>query len=1146
MMKNEPNDVITKMKTFNDVYDLTKSLSNKEKGDIFEKLTYYVFLLHPNYKNITKEIWLYNDIPGGITIQFNLPFTDKGIDLLLKTVDSEYYPIQCKFRSDKDVVVSWSELSTFAGQAYVKNFGNAIYVTNTCDIDEEILKSSKMEILQNDFFKNLDSEFFDNVRRCIQKNKIMIKIKSPFDYQTECNDKVQKYYFNKEADIFGKHLSILEKCRKYGRECLQKMLLSGNYDEQFKKNKKIFDDSMKSLQDIDSRCYISMACGTGKSYQMFLIDKEMKNKKTLVLVPSLQLLSQTYNEFAIEYYDQPDVKFILIGSDADIRDSMRIPFLSTNTKEIKNKINVYRQNKLIVISTYQSSDNLEGQQFDFIISDEAHKTANNRISLFNFALDNNNIKSKKRLSMTATPKIYHIKDKNNKEDNDDEEVSIKKKKKTQNKKEDNDEEVSIKKKKKTQNKKEEDVEDEEEDEEDEEYEEDEEDEEDEDTKNYQESGMNNEKIYGKEVFKYQLGRAIDDGRLTPYELSVMAIEDEVLIKYKEKNNRLLFKETEVEFHYLACAIMIKDMFESGKIKHLLTYHSEIKYSKGFSELLRKIMSKDVYIDHMDGSDSARKRNKIIDQFKNADKSIITSSRVLNEGVNIPEVDSVCFVESRSSVIDIVQCVGRCLRIHPGKKISKILVPVLESELKDSNFGNMTQIIKNLGQYDEVVKEFIMGAKDKQVVRKIIGGYNHSENTRSLSEIGMKDLEGRIKEYILVNVYKWDTVYEEIKKFLIENNGRYPNKKNINEKFLEDWCRLQRKYNKKGCLLESKKLSLDKLKGWIWDVGLTKFKKRLNEVAKFIEDNGRYPNAGHNKSKNERTLGNWVVDRRREKKILSEKKIKLLESLPNWAWNGDKFMKRYEESKKFLKDNGGRYPLYKSKNKEERSLANWQYKEKEKYRIYQKKIKSENGIDNDDDDDDVDNDNDENDDENDDDNDDDVDDDKKCKDHIDLLEKLPGWSWESQKDKHKKMYKEYSAYWQKNGFFPKKIDEKNLYKWAESIHSRYAQNKLSDDKIQDMEYLNSNNYTGDKNKLIDKKWVWEVQFENLIKRCDEFTKFVIENKGRYPNKRSSDSKERSLGNWRCGQLKRENERNAKGTNNFDEEKKIIEKIPSWTW
>ena len=73
------------------------------------------------------------------------------------------------------------------------------------------------------------------------------------------------------------------------------------------------------------------------------------------------------------------------------------------------------------------------------------------------------------------------------------------------------------------------------------------------------------------------------------------------------------------------------------------------------------------INNIDGTMNAKKKKTLIRNFEEQDKAVLTSCRVLNEGVNIIQVDSVCFVESRNNSIDTVQCIGRALRLCNGKE-----------------------------------------------------------------------------------------------------------------------------------------------------------------------------------------------------------------------------------------------------------------------------------------------------------------------------------------------------------------------------------------------------------------------------------------------------------------------------------------------
>jgi len=426
---NHFNNIISFEEFQKEIHKLTAI----EKGTAFELLTKYIFLLHPNFKNTTKNIYLYNDLSKSMLKQFNLPSYDKGIDLIVQTIDDEYYPIQCKYRDDKFKTVNWTNLSTFVGQAFgISNFKSAIYVTNTIDIDEEVCRSTKIECIYGDFFDTLDKEFFDNIRN--------------YNKEKEC------YY--KKTKLRDYQMEFLASCIKY-----------------FKTN---------------NRGYGTLACGTGKSIMSYYVDKFMLNKLTIIFVPSLYLLSQIFRDWSHENINDIYTKFLLIGSDADVNEKNYKNnglFITTNIEEIKEKINKYKNNKLIIISTYQSSDKLSyalnNKIVDLIIFDEAHKTVSQE-GLFSKGLDNKFIKSKKRLFMTATPKVYKSND---------------------------------------------------------------------DNKNDKIISMDNETLYGKEIYNYSIRKGIDENFLSDYEIVAMAFTEKKLEEYKKSNKLINYEKEIINFHY---------------------------------------------------------------------------------------------------------------------------------------------------------------------------------------------------------------------------------------------------------------------------------------------------------------------------------------------------------------------------------------------------------------------------------------------------------------------------------------------------------------------------------------------------------------------------------------------------------------------
>ena len=73
-------------------------------------------------------------------------------------------------------------------------------------------------------------------------------------------------------------------------------------------------------------------------------------------------------------------------------------------------------------------------------------------------------------------------------------------------------------------------------------------------------------------------------------------------------------------------------------------------------------------------------------------SILSNSRCLSEGVDVPALDGVAFINPRNSQVDIIQAVGRAIRLSEDKRCGYIILPVylgqdgnLEEEIDYSNF-----------------------------------------------------------------------------------------------------------------------------------------------------------------------------------------------------------------------------------------------------------------------------------------------------------------------------------------------------------------------------------------------------------------------------------------------------------------------------
>lgn len=641
--------------TFEDFYEVTKNMKKKEKGDLFEELTKYLFVYHPTLKNETDKIWLYNDFPQRYKTQLKLPDNDEGIDLMMLSKDKKWYAIQCKFRSNKNTKISWGSLATFSGLTFgvAKGIYKGIFVTNTIPITKNIINSNY--IIINDIFENLDQDFFNLIKPGRKKSIIC---KQPRKHQT----------------------TIIEK-------------------------------SITHFQ-LNDRGYIESACGSGKTLTAYWIDKRMNNKITIVNVPSLYLLSQFYNDWVIQSsHEKDDRQFILVGSDIDFNNKSEhynTLFLSLNIQQISDRIKWVvdkTKAKITIITTYQSSDlvinALDKLKIipDLCIFDEAHKTAGSQNKQFNLLLHDVNMVIKKRLFMTATPKIYHG-------NSSDEIIS-----------------------------------------------------------------MDNVKWYGKKIYLYNTYDAIKDGYLCDYQIVTMHTDNQY-IKDHVKKNKLVYNQVfeDNESHYLASVILLLGAIQKGQCHHLLTYHNTIVHAKKFTQLLEQVASKynfDVLILNIDGKMSMNKRKNVIKDFTQSKISILSSARVLNEGIDIPIIDSVCFIDSRCSTIDIVQSVGRALRKHELKNNAKIFIPVIIEDIENTDssiYNNMIKIIKSLSDTDTGIMDYFTVRNKGSNPERSLVTYNNYFSTEvnakiiNLSE-WILDIEDKIWENINIFNFKLNLLFE---------------------------------------------------------------------------------------------------------------------------------------------------------------------------------------------------------------------------------------------------------------------------------------------------------------------------------------------------------------------------------------------------
>lgn len=373
----------------------TESFTEREKGTKFERLMRSWLLTDPRYNEL-ESVWLWEDFPG----RNDFGGADTGIDLVAKTELGDYWAIQCKCYAedsiiDKPAVDSFLATSsrTFTNEVTFQTarFSNRIWISTTNHWGanaEEAIRNQEPPVTRIGM-ADLDSSPVDWQRLMdgLTGNSALVDGKKPREHQLNAISKAYVHY----------------------------------------------------MADGNDRGKLIMACGTGKTYTSLLIAEQLFGNKGLVLfmVPSIALLGQSLNAWSADA--KKSIKAVCICSDSkasrkttkesdDTDDSvvdLAVP-ASTNPQSIASQLKKYRNHDglVVVFSTYQSIDAVSAAQreilfetngeygvFDFIICDEAHRTTGVKIaekdeSNFIKIHSDENVQGRKRLYMTATPRLY--------------------------------------------------------------------------------------------------------------------------------------------------------------------------------------------------------------------------------------------------------------------------------------------------------------------------------------------------------------------------------------------------------------------------------------------------------------------------------------------------------------------------------------------------------------------------------------------------------------------------------------------------------------------------------------------------------------------------------------------------------------------
>lgn len=447
---------------------------------------------------------------------------------------------------------------------------------------------------------------------------------------------------------------------------------------------KMIADIVSGFENSDRGKMIA-ACGVGKTLTALWLQEKMESNTILYIVPSLALIKQTLESWSQNC--NKNFQYLCVCSDSSVVDSLyedeirldssEVDFpVTTDPSTIKNFIANTIHEKKVIFSTYHSLDAIVNSlqevtsfKFDLGIFDESHRTAGTKDSkMFIYGLKDEYIPIEKRLFMTATERLVSPRIKSNAEDSGNIIFS-----------------------------------------------------------------MDDIELYGETFTKLNFGEAIDAGIISDYKIVVCTINEEDIAQLYKDNNIIT---TEIGEQNLATNMdtllkqtMIAKAIKELDVRKIITYHSYVNNAQIFANGSSGVLPLDRVIDnsinittnqstfvsHINGTMSAGARKEILIDFEKSDIGIVTNAKCLTEGVDVPIIDAVSFIDPKNSIIDIVQAVGRALRKSNKKsnEFSYILIPMvipkkasMFSHLNPSIFDTLHNVVQALRDQDNRLADII--------------------------------------------------------------------------------------------------------------------------------------------------------------------------------------------------------------------------------------------------------------------------------------------------------------------------------------------------------------------------------------------------------------------------------------------------------
>ena len=492
----------------------------------------------------------------------------------------------------------------------------------------------------------------------------------------------------------------------------------------------------------------------------------------------------------------------------------------------------------VVFSTYQSSPVISQamesiEPFDIGIFDEAHKTTGPKATNFAMALSDTDIRIKKRLFFTATPRHYDV----NKRD---------------------------------------------------EYE------------DFNYVSMDDEAVYGPRAHTLTFAEAAKAGIICRYKVVVSLINKKQVDDFALRNGLTLVEGDPVGIKWVANELAVQRAVQETNASRVITFHSRVNQAKEFASetshgINRYLNGFSVF--HVNGEQKSSDREDLLHAFRDAPKGLITNARCLTEGIDVPAVDMVAFIDPRQSKIDIAQATGRAMRKPEAsnKTTGYVVVPIfvdsaseedMEDEVQGTKFEELMAVLNALQEQDQDLVDIIRTLREERGRGEVFNPRVLNEKVRVIGDfVSLERITDSISLRILERIgSNWDEMYGRLVVFQRANGHcRVPYGSKTEDGYrLGAWVTKQRTHRDK--MDPERRQRLEGLSGWSWDARSDQWEDGFSRLEEFSDREGHCRVSQRYVTDDGFRLGQWTSAQRGHQEEMDPERRQRLEALPGWSWD----------------------------------------------------------------------------------------------------------------------------------------------------------------------------------------------------------------------------------------------------------------------